>query len=50
MRYNLLINGKEADCMNYTIENVCGHYEVYDEMGSFLFSADTRAEIMEELY
>ncbi len=35
--------------MNYTIENIYGHYEVYDETGSFLFSADTRAEIMAEL-
>lgn len=35
--------------MNCTIINVCGHYEVYDEKGSFLFSADTRAEAMSEL-
>lgn len=30
------------------IKNVNGHYEVYDN-GKFLFSADTRKEIQEEL-
>lgn len=35
--------------MNYTIENICGHYEVYDESGRFLFSADTRGEALAEL-
>lgn len=28
---------------------VRGHYEVYDETGSFLFSADTKAEAWSEL-
>lgn len=34
--------------MSWSIENVCGHYEVYSAEGRFLFSADTWAEIMEE--
>ena len=28
--------------------NVQGHVEVYDENGTFLFSADTRQEAMQE--
>lgn len=35
--------------MDYQILNVCGHYEVYDACGRFLFSADTRREAMEEI-
>lgn len=35
--------------MNCCILAVCGHYEVYDSRGKFLFSADTKAEAMEEL-
>lgn len=35
--------------MDYSIVNICGHYEVYDTLGRFLFSADTRREAMEEL-
>lgn len=35
--------------MGYTIINVCGHYEVYDCCGKFLFSADTKAEAYSEL-
>lgn len=35
--------------MCYTIKNVRGHYEVFDGAGRFLFSADTRAEALEEL-
>lgn len=35
--------------MNYSIIPVCGHYEVYDLTGRFLFSADTKAEAMREL-
>ena len=30
--------------MNYSFLPVRGHIEVYDENGTFLFSADTRAE------
>ena len=30
--------------MRYSFLPVCGHIEVYDENGTFLFSADTRAE------
>ena len=30
------------------IKNIGGHYEVYDN-GEFLFSADTRKEVNEEL-
>ena len=35
--------------MRGNIESVRGHYEVYAADGSFLFSADTKAEAMEEL-
>ncbi len=35
--------------MEYSIFHVRGHYEVYDERGNFLFSADTRQEAMREL-
>ena len=35
--------------MSYSIRNVCGHVEVYDFNGNFLFSADSRAEALEEL-
>ena len=33
----------------YTILNVCGHVQVYDNMGKFLFSADSEHEAREEL-
>lgn len=35
--------------MDYVIRNVGGHVEVYTQGGSFLFSADTAREAMEEL-
>ena len=35
--------------MAYSIELVFGHYEVFDENGRFLFSADTRSEALREL-
>lgn len=30
--------------MSYSFVAVCGHIEVYDENGMFLFSADNRRE------
>lgn len=33
----------------YRFENVMGHYEVYDEIGRFVFSADTMEEAFEEI-
>lgn len=33
----------------YRFENVMGHYEIYDDCGSFAFSADTLEEAFEEL-
>lgn len=33
----------------YTIRNICGHYQVYDYKGVFLFSADSEREVREEL-
>ena len=33
----------------YSIRNVCGHYQVYDYKGNFLFSADSIGEAQEEL-
>lgn len=35
--------------MRCNIIAVRGHYEIFAADGSFLFSADTRAEAMEEL-
>lgn len=35
--------------MGYTIINVRGHYEVYDSCGNFLFSADTKSEVLNEI-
>jgi len=33
----------------YSIRYVCGHIQVYDNKGNFLFSADTEREAREEL-
>lgn len=33
----------------FSIRNVCGHYQVYDWKGLFLFSADSEREAWEEL-
>lgn len=35
--------------MDYSIEYVNGHIEVYDENGVFLFSADSKQEALSEL-
>ena len=35
--------------MGYSFVAVCGHIEVYDENGMFLFSADSRREARQEL-
>lgn len=35
--------------MRCSIEYVNGHIEVYDENGTFLFSADNKQEALEEL-
>ncbi len=44
----LHISFKEC-AMSYSIIAVCGHVEVYDENGIFLFSADNRREARLEL-
>lgn len=33
----------------YSIQNIFGHYQVYDGTGRFLFSADSEREAWEEL-
>ena len=33
----------------YSVRNVCGHIQVYDLNGAFLFSADSEREVREEL-
>lgn len=33
----------------YSLRNVCGHIQVYDHRGNFLFSADNEREAREEL-
>ena len=35
--------------MEYRIQNVNGHVEVFDGQGGFLFSADTRQEAENDL-
>lgn len=35
--------------MNYQLEYVGGHVEVYDAQGRFLFSADSQKEALQEL-
>lgn len=35
--------------MSVQFRNVCGHIEVYDARGEFLFSADTMEEAWQEL-
>lgn len=35
--------------MRYVIVSVRGHYEVFDQSGKFLFSADTKSEAIREL-
>lgn len=36
--------------MEYTIEWVRGHVEVFDRAGAFLFSADTEQEALADLH
>ena len=33
----------------YSVRYVCGHIQVYDQRGNFLFSADSEREMREEL-
>ena len=33
----------------YSVRYVCGHIQVYDYNGAFLFSADSEREVREEL-
>lgn len=33
----------------YSMRYVCGHIQVYDDRGNFLFSADSEREVREEL-
>ena len=33
----------------YTVENIFGHFQVYDQKGTFQFSADNEREVQEEL-
>ncbi len=33
----------------YSMRHVCGHIQVYDSQGNFLFSADSEREAREEL-
>lgn len=35
--------------MSYEIIPVRGHYEIYDNLGNFICSADTRSEAMSEI-
>lgn len=42
-------NQKERVLTMYSIRNIHGHIQVYDNRGNFLFSADTEREAREEL-
>lgn len=33
----------------FSVKYVCGHIQVYDHKGNFLFSADSEREVREEL-
>lgn len=33
----------------YSVKYVYGHFQVYDQIGNFLFSADSEREVREEL-
>ena len=33
----------------YSMRDICGHIQVYDNQGNFLFSADSEREAREEL-
>lgn len=33
----------------FTVKNIHGHIQVYDNRGNFLFSADSEGEVREEL-
>ena len=44
-----VIRKRERVMTVYTIRNVAGHIQVYDQKGKFLFSADTEWEAREEL-
>ena len=48
LEYTVAIQTERVMAM-YTIQNVCGHVQVYDFNGKFLFSADNEQEAREEL-
>lgn len=33
----------------YSVKYIYGHFQVYDQRGTFLFSADSEREVREEL-
>ena len=45
----LLSNKQKGRMIMFTIRYVQGHVQVYDNKGTFLFSADTEKEAREEL-
>ena len=47
-KYNIARNTERMMAM-YSIKYVCGHVQVYDVLGKFLFSADNEQEAREEL-
>lgn len=48
--FDILYTSKERRiAMDYSMEYVNGHIEVYDENGEFLFSADNKQEALSEL-
>ena len=47
--YTVTRKRRELCVMEYRVEYVRGHIEVYSARGEFLFSADTRQEAVEEL-
>ena len=49
MCFRILSEVKERMMTMYSMRYVCGHIQVYDNRGNFLFSADSEREAREEL-
>ena len=49
MCFRIRSEAKERVKTMYSMRYVCGHIQVYDNRGNFLFSADSEREAREEL-
>ena len=48
MQY-IIITKHERVIIMYSVRYVCGHIQVYNQKGEFLFSADSEREVREEI-